>query len=192
MSENKGIEGEVVREVHLKISPQYASVQVISKADEKNDRNFPHNLHNAAELFLRVGMVENAERLRESTDSMINIYASNPDGKTGMRIGNGCVCWSCGYCGIPKDYKDDKKSLNSKRPGPCSNCGELEQINWLKITHKDGKKVKDMPWIEHAPLSEEEQKKKKEAEIAAKRKEIEERVKQALKDRAEKEKNIPK
>ena len=96
MSGNKDIEGEVVREVHLKISPQYASVQVIAKAEEKNDNNFPHNLHNAAELFLRVGMVENAERLRVTTDSMMDIYASNPDGKTGMRIGKGCVCWSCG------------------------------------------------------------------------------------------------
>lgn len=173
---------EIVREVHLKISPQYASVAVVPKDGEKRDTNFPHNLHNAAELFLRVGLVENAEKLQVTTDKMMNIYAENPDGKSGLNIGDACVCWSCGHCGIPKDYKkEDKKN---KLPGPCLDCGEKEQVNWLRITQKKGNEIVEMPWIEMAPLSEEQNQKKKDAEIAAKRAEVEARVKQAIAARA--------
>jgi len=181
----QGEEGEIVREVHLKISPQYASVAVVPKEDgEKNDKNFPHNLHNAAELFLRVGIVDNAEKLKVATDKMISIYAENPDGASGMRIGDACVCWCCGHCGIPKDYIDDKKSIDKKVPGPCFECGEKEQVNWLRITQKQGTKFVNMPWIEVAPLSKEEAEKKKDAERAAKRAEVEASVKQVLATRA--------
>ena len=175
-------QGEIVREVHLKISPQYANIAVVPKEGEKGDKNFPHNLHNAAELFLRVGIVDNAEKLKVATDKMISIYAENPNGSTGMRIGDACVCWNCGFCGIPQII--DEKSIDEKVPGPCFECGEKEQINWLRIKQKQGTNFATMPWIEVAPLSEEEAEKKKDAEIAAKRAEVEARVKQVLAARA--------
>jgi len=182
-------EGEVLREVHLKISPQYATIVVVPKAEEARDKQFPHNLHNAAELFLRAGMVENAEKLKDSTDKMISLYADNPDGKTGVMIGQGCVCWNCGFCGLPKDFKEE----NTKSPpGPCSGCNESEQINWLRVTQKQGTKVSDMPWIEVTPLSEEEAKKKKDAVLAAKRAEVEAGVKKAIEERAAAEKSAKK
>ena len=180
--------GEILREVHLKISPQYATVAVIPREDgEKFDRNFPRNLHNAAELFLRVGLVPNAEKLKECTDKMINLYSDTPAGMTGVRLGKACVCWNCGYCGLPRDFKEIK-SKKIAPPGPCFSCGETDQINWLRVTQKQGKCISEMPWIEIAPLSEEEAKKKKQAEIAAKRAEIEAKVKRALEERAAAEK----
>ena len=36
------------------------------------------HLHNAAELFLKVGMVENAQRVKATTDKVLTIYAANP------------------------------------------------------------------------------------------------------------------
>ena len=41
----------------------------------------------------------------------------------------------------------------------------------------------DLPWIEAPPLTEEEKKNKKDAELTAKRKEVEEQVKKALEAR---------
>jgi len=178
---DQNIEGEVVREIHLKISPQYATIVVVPKADEVNDANFPRNLHNAAELFLRVGMVENAAKLKTCVDGMITTYKENPDGKSGMRLGRACVCWSCGYCGLPKNYQEGKSKKGP--PGPCNHCGEPDQVNWLKVTTQQGKKGSEIPWIELAPLTEEEEKKKKDAEMAAKRAEIEANVKKAIQER---------
>ena len=219
--EPAGLEGDIVREIHLKISPQYANIAVIPKPGEGSDKNFPRNLHNAAELFLRVGMVENSKRVKECTDGMISLYADNPDGKSGVRIGNACVCWNCGYCGLPKGFenqssqkemlgangngsnstsaststggnkkKNSKKKTKGKKnnftdsaPGPCHNCNESDQINWLKVTQKENNVVQEMPWIENAPLTAEEAKKKRDAELAAKRAEVEARVKKAMADR---------
>jgi len=185
-------EGEVVRQIELKIDTRYATILVEPKADEVNDANIPRNLHNAAELFLRVGMVENAERVKETTDALLEMYAIDPDGKTNVRIGNGCVCWNCGHCGLAKDANGEYKNnnMNSKKskrvpPGPCGRCGEVDQVNYLRVTRKglDGK-VTDLPWIEAPPMSEKEKQKKKEAELEAKRKEIEANVKKALEERA--------
>jgi hypothetical protein len=182
-------DGEVVREVHLKISPQYATISVVPKEDgEKNDKNFPRNLHNAAELFLRVGMVNSAEKLKQCADMMIGLYSENPDGKSGVRLGKACVCWSCGYCGLPKDFQEDHGNNGMKKkntpPGPCFSCNEINQVNWIRVTQKQGKKITEMPWIEIAPLTEEEVQKKKEAELAAKRAEVEAKVQKALEERS--------
>lgn len=185
------IEGEIVREITLAIDTRYASIVVVPKPDEVNDANMPRNLHNAAELFLRCGMVENAERVKETTSRMLDVYADNP-GKTNVKIGQGCVCWACGFCGLPKGGGESKVAPSSATggkkskipktpPGPCGNCGETDQINYVRVTRKDTDD--DLPWIESPPLTEEETKKKKDAELAAKRKEVEERVKKALEER---------
>ena len=52
------VSGELLREreIELKIDIRSASILVIPKPDEVQDKNMPKNLHNAAELFLRVGM----------------------------------------------------------------------------------------------------------------------------------------
>lgn len=191
------IEGEVIREIKLDIDKRYATILVIAKPDEINDANMPRNLHNAAELFLRVDMVENAQRVRETTGKLLDMYAANPDGKTNVRIGKGCVCWSCGNCGLPKNDNGVDDTSNSSAsstndddtkklpPGPCGNCGETEQVNYLRITRQ---KQDDLPWIEAPPMSEEELKKKKEAEVAATRAEVEAGVRKALEERMAAEK----
>ena len=115
------------------------------------------------------------------------VPTDNPDGKTNVKIGQGCVCWSCGFCGLPKGGGESKVAPGGKKnkmpktpPGPCGNCGETDQINYVRVTRKG---MDDLPWIEAPPLTEEEKKKKKDAELAAKRREVEEQVKKALEDR---------
>jgi hypothetical protein len=174
--------------VYINVDKRLAQISIAAKDAERNDANFPHNLHNGAELFLRVGMLENMERLRETTAKMMDLYADNPDGRTGILIGRACVCWVCGHCGLPKPGVDGKRpgDENSKSPpGPCGNCSETDQINWLGVTQKnqEGKKITDLPWIEAAPLTEAEAEQKKKADLFAKRAEIEANVKLAVSQR---------
>ena len=75
------ISGEVLREVELKIDIRSATILVIPKSDEIQDKNMPRNLHNAAELFLRVGMVDAAENVKRNVADLLDIYSNDPDGK---------------------------------------------------------------------------------------------------------------
>lgn len=179
-------DGETVREVHLKVDTRFAMILVTPKPDEIKDANFPRNLHNAAELFLRVDMVGAAETLRASTAAMLDIYSDNSDGKAGVQLGRACVCWSCGSAGLPKPDADGKRrgdSDTNSPPGACGSCGEAMQTNWLKVTQK-GKK-EEIPWIEQAAMTPEEKVQKDAAEKLGKRKEIEANVAAALKERSD-------
>ena len=165
--------GDVLR---LEISPKYATIQVIPNGDEGNDLNFPRNLHNAAELFLKLGMVPNAVKLKDATDKLLEMYQGEP--KTSVKLGRACCCWKCGYCGIPKDYDN-----NQTKPGPCFGCQETDRVNWVSIKQPDGT---ELPWIEMAATTKEEAeqlKLKQEQALAERRAAIEARVAEALRER---------
>lgn len=167
-------DGDVLR---LEVSPKYATIQVLPNGNEGMDANFPRNLHNAAELFLKCGLVPNAVKLKECTDAVLDIYQKDPS--KAIRLGRACVCWECGHCGIPKDYTESQV-----QPGPCTNCNGTTQINWVQILgpsdpKADGPNV--LPWVEIAAKTEQEL----EEEMKAKRAAVEARVAEALKEREE-------
>jgi hypothetical protein len=173
-------QGDVLR---LEISPKFATIKVIPNGNEGNDANFPRNLHNAVELFLKLGIVPSAVKLKDTTDKLLKVYEGEPT--TSVKLGQACVCWSCGYCGIPKNYNENKK-----KPGPCFNCNETNQINWLAIKHPNGS---DLPWMELSAMTEEQakqMKEKEEKELAERRAAVEARVAAALKEREPAEKEI--
>ena len=85
----------------LTIDAKLASIAVVPNGAEGKDTNFPRNLHNAAELFLKVGMAANAKRLHDATSSLFDFYAAGPDGRTTLSMGRGCVCWNCGHVTCP-------------------------------------------------------------------------------------------
>lgn len=168
-------QGDVLR---LEISPKYATIQVLPNGDEGNDENFPRNLHNAAELFLRLGMVPNAVKLKDTTDRLLEMYQGEP--KTSVKLGRGSLCWRCGYVGIPKDY--DESQTN---PGPCNGCSGTDQINWVSIKRPDDDGT-ELPWIEQSAMTTEQaeaMKVKEEKELAERRAAVEARVAAALKER---------
>ena len=180
--ENTIQQGDILR---LEISQKFASIQVVPNGNEGHDENFPRNLHNAAELFLRLGMVPQAVKLKETTDQTLELYQNDP---VGVKLGRGCVCWNCGYCGIPRDYQDDDSKETP--PGPCKECGNVGQINWLRVTQASGD---DLPWIELSAMTEQqasELKLKQKVELAAKRAAVEARVTEALKQRTKPEETL--
>ena len=182
-------QGDVLR---LEISPKYATIRTVPKPTEAQDANFPRNLHNAAELFLKCGLVPNAVKLKDATDEMMSLYSSDPDGRRGVRLGRACVCWSCGHVGIPTDYTEEQRD-----PGPCASCNETDQVNWVRVMSsatgetKNKNGAEDLPWIEVAPMTEEQAKQmeeEKQKDLAARRAAVEENVRKALEERASAEK----
>ena len=160
---------EVLREVHLKVDTRFALVKVLGEAgQEARDKNMPRNLHNAAELFLRCGMVDQAEKLQKTTSDMLDIYATNPDGSS-HSMGRAAVCWECGFCGLPRE-------AGAAAPA-CGACGAGD-ANWLRVTREKG--GEDVPWIQKKALSPEEKRRKDEAARAAKRAEVEASVRAAM------------
>lgn len=124
----------------------------------------------------RLGMVPQAVELKRATDKILSLYEGPP--KESIRMGQACVCWICGFVGIPKDYDESRRN-----PGPCANCNTTDQINWVTIKRPDGSVL---PWMEASAMSAEQEKKmkqKEEQELAERRAAVEARVAAALKER---------
>lgn len=171
-------QGDILR---LEVSQKYATLHLVPNGNEGKDPNFPHNLHNVAELFLKLGMVPQAVKLKDAVDALLERYQANPDGKSGVRLGQACVCFTCGYCGIPPDYSETNKT-----PGPCAECQAANQLNWVRVTQPNSKEC--LPWIEEAAMTEvqaKELKVKKEKELAERRAAVEASVAAALANRQE-------
>ena len=130
----------------LSFSPVLASFKVTPNPDESSDPNFPRNLHNAGELFLRVGHVGSAFTLHSAATKQLNILSNGPDGKTAYELGRACVCWNCGYVGLPKN-KDKCKEKEVVPKGVCAKCGRDEETNFVRVQSTEGEE-KELPWME--------------------------------------------
>lgn len=129
----------------LSFSSALASIKITPNKGEDKDANFPKNLHNAGELFIKLNLIEHAKRLHASTLPTLAILRDGPDGKTSHNLGRGCVCWNCGMVGLPKNA--DKVHARKLKPaGVCSNCGTDDQTNFIKVVCGDGEK--EVPWME--------------------------------------------
>mmetsp|Transcript_9993 Transcript_9993/g.25497 ORF Transcript_9993/g.25497 Transcript_9993/m.25497 type:complete len:270 (-) Transcript_9993:1473-2282(-) len=108
-----------------------AFVQVEPNPGEESDANFPRNLHNAAELFLRAGLLPNAQRLHAAVSKLFTLLEQGPDGRTTHTVGRACVCWGCGHVGLPANA--DSCSERGPTPtGICRQCGGSEQTNFVR------------------------------------------------------------
>ena len=136
--------------VRCDISSSFHIRQVEPNPGEENDANFPRNVHNAAELFLRLGIKDNAERLHSAVTKLFQLLEQGPDGRTTHTLGRACICWSCGHAGIPANA-DSCSEKGTSPAGVCNKCGDSSQTNFLKVTQPDGTVI---PWLEfkaHAP-----------------------------------------
>ena len=76
------------------------------------------------------------------------------------------------YCGLAKDPEAPKPL--------CGACGS-DDANWLKVL---ADKKQEVPWIQAKTLTPEEAAQRKQAELAAKRAEVEANVRKALEERS--------
>jgi hypothetical protein len=135
----------------LKVDARYAQIKVLpNDSQEGKDTNFPRNLHNAAELFLRVGLAQNAMALQRATEKVFKIYSAGPDGRTTQSMGRACVCWDCGHVGLPKNAEDCTKG--PKPAGVCNKCEQNGQTNFVKMTQPTSGSG-ELPWMELKALA---------------------------------------
>jgi len=130
----------------LAFASALAGIKVTPNPGEEKDKNFPRNLHNASEVFLRAGLFECARVLHDSTLQQLETLKNGPDGKTSHSLGRACICWGCGYCGLPSNASD----VHVKRTTPagiCKSCGTGDQTNFLRIPATDGG-GSEVPWME--------------------------------------------
>jgi len=146
--------------VQLEFDATYANFKVERKPDEIGDKNFPGSLHNVAELFGSLRMVAHLTNLHKCVEQFKRILKEGPDGKQTNGMGQAIVCFNCGFVALPKGGDVGME---------CANCGEKEQTNKVVCKQKDHSIV---PWIENRakPMSEEERRKKIEADVAMARK----------------------
>lgn len=124
---------EQVLECNADLDQRLSSVQVEPTPEEPEDSNMPKNLHNAAELFLKSGNLEAARTLQRCAQKFFTLFELGPNAvKT--KLGRGCICWSCGHCGIEQDLR--------KCPVSCSSDA---QVNYVQVRASGGAVV---PWIE--------------------------------------------
>ena len=117
----------------------------------------------ASQLFAGLGHTDAAARLHACVSRNLATLEAGPDGKSAQRLGRACVCWNCGHVGLPSNAA--RCSEKGARPaGVCAGCGEDGQTNFLRVVAIDGKAL---PWIEHAPLTSEQEAKADEARAAA-------------------------
>lgn len=129
----------------LKIDSRYATIKVLpNDSVEGKGANFPRNLHNAGELFLRLGMKDNAVRLQEATEKVFTIYSAGPDGRSTQAMGRACVCWNCGHVGLPSNA--DKCTKGPVPAGICKMCETNDQTNFVKVSQANGNG--ELPWME--------------------------------------------
>jgi hypothetical protein len=126
----------------LTFSPKLASIKVLPNPGEDSSPNFPRNLHNASEVFLRAGLIDHATRLHGCITTVLDVLENGPDGKTSHALGRGCVCWNCGYAGIPKNA-DECHVTEIDPAAVCGGCGEDDQTNFVRILIEG----KEIPWM---------------------------------------------
>ncbi len=152
----------------LKFGAEFAAFKVEpNDEDEGKSPNFPRSLHNAAEMFTHLGHTESAARLHGCVRRNLATLEAGPDGKSGQQLGRACVCWGCGYVGLPKNAAQCHPKKATPK-GVCAHCGEDDQTNFVRC-QKDGKVL---PWIEGASLTPEQAAKAAEAAETADRVEV--------------------
>ena len=127
----------------LKFDKRFASIKIEPKEDERDDPNFPRNLHNAAELLIATKHGAEAAAMHAATTKLLEILEAGPSGRASQRVGRGCVCWSCGFVGLPTNQCDEQAL---EPPGVCASCGKFD-TNFVRVVNADGATV---PWIEAA------------------------------------------
>ncbi len=141
------------------VPPAYRCFKVVkNQSDPPADyARMPKDLCDAVALFTMTGQSACAEKCRSCVDSILEILQRGPEGNKNVNIGSACVCWRCGFVGIPKNAADiglqTTEVSTSASLCVCSACGEFEDTNPVCGKQPDGTVI---PWIEHSQRAEEE------------------------------------
>ena len=125
-------------ETTITIPRTFLLYKIIPKTTEINDKNIPKTIFDAISLFYSTNNLERANKCSNCLTSTLTLLSNGPDGKTEIKIGTPCICWECGYLGIPESEKENEIYQ-------CNNCKLEDHTNLVEGIQPDGSKI---PWIE--------------------------------------------
>jgi hypothetical protein len=143
---------KLAKEIYLndpaaaEIKATFANIKIEPKIEELGQPNMPKNLHNACELFVMVQLLENSVRCANCINKYLGLIAANPDGTSKNNMGRACICWNCGYVGLPENAAHTPKSGVRGVLPLCKNCKQDDETNWVKPLNS---KKKEIPWMEN-------------------------------------------
>jgi len=127
------------------IPAAYASFHVLPNAsDDPSDERMPKNLAQACLLFHQTNNDKCLDRLHEDMGRLLSILAKGPDGKTKISIGKGCICWSCGFVGLPSNAQE-VETTSGFIAATCKLCSLNDDTNFIEGRQPDGSAI---PFIE--------------------------------------------
>ena len=131
--------------------PQAFSVfRIEPKSSESHESNMPRSILEAVTLFHATGKSEAATKCTNCVNTALEVLAAGPDGKSEISIGYACICWDCGYVGLPENIsnRDEIGEGADEHPDSlfeCRHCKTTDQTNLVRGVQPDGSVI---PWIE--------------------------------------------
>ena len=144
----------------LSIPSQYNAFEILPKdASEQADERMPKTVGHAFLIFTQTDEAASAERCKLCMDRYLQLLAAGPTGSLIVNVGQACLCWSCGFVGLPGNAEEfegiesesGEGQVRSLMPpgGPgvqCRNCKQAEKTNWIIGRQGDG----PLPFLEAA------------------------------------------
>jgi len=124
--------------VTVDVPAAYGAFEVFPRdAEEEGDERMPKTVGHAYLVMVQTGSAESAERCRNCMDRYLQILAAGPSGSLIVNVGQACLCWACGFIGLPQnaDELDDQADEPVKKKMPplaiCKQCKSGEKTNYI-------------------------------------------------------------
>jgi len=123
----------------VEVPAVYGAFEIFPRDEEEEaDERMPKTIGHAYLVLVQTGCQESADMLRGCMDRYLNMLSSGPSGNIAVNVGQACICWSCGFVGIPHnaDELDDKIEQDKikKRMPPfalCRHCKSGDKTNYI-------------------------------------------------------------
>lgn len=123
----------------VQVPSVYGQFKILTNpGEESSSERMPKNVAQAVLLFHQTQGLSQAVKLHECMEKVLNILAKGPDGKTKFNIGKGCICWSCGFIGIPTNSEEIEASPTQFIPPQCQICKMSDDTNFVQGEQPDG------------------------------------------------------
>ena len=121
------------------IPAAYGAFEIFARDEEEQaDEKMPKTVGHALLLLMASGESESTARCRDCMDKYLQILAAGPSGSLTVNVGQACLCWGCGFVGIPSntdaleaEATDDPVRKKMPPFAVCKHCGSDDKTNFI-------------------------------------------------------------
>lgn len=138
------------------IPSQYGAFDILARdVTEEGDAKMPKTVGHGLLLLTQTGESAAADMLRLCMDRYLALLAAGPSGSLIVNVGQACLCWDCGFIGLPGNSDELEATaeaegqVRSRMPeaGPhaqCRHCSRADRTNYIIGRQADG----PLPFLE--------------------------------------------